>query len=174
MANDLWRTPPEVFEYFNRDYSFKYDACASDNNHLCKDYLTEEDNFLKGGLSGLVKAGDFAWNNPPYSNPLPFVEQCVADACFDGIGYVMLLNHDMSTRWAKLLSEIECEIVVFTGKRIAFLNEFGVPVKGNNKGQIAVVIPPFVRSGKPKTRYIPLEDVMSIGGIVTTEIREAA
>ena len=163
MANDNWRTPTEVFQYFNKEYNFKYDVCASDNNHLCGKYLTENDDFLAGGIGGLIKCGEFAWCNPPYSNPLPFVQQCIYDSNICGIGYVMLLNHDMSTKWATMLCNIECKHIVFTGKRIAFLNADGLAIKGNNKGQFVAIIPPFVRNGFAKVEYIPLNCVMRKG-----------
>lgn len=162
MANDSWRTPLEVFNYFNRTYDFMFDACADDKNYLHGNYLTEKDDFLDGGLRGHEMNGEFAWCNPPYSNPLPFVRRCIFDSIESGIGYVMLLNHDMSTKWATILTRLDCTIVVFTGKRIAFLNDKGIPVKNNNKGQIAVIIPPFVRQGEARTKYIPLVDVMSM------------
>ena len=42
MANDLWRTPKEVFKYFNDRYDFQCDVAASDDNHLDDCYITEK------------------------------------------------------------------------------------------------------------------------------------
>ena len=47
MANDNWRTPPEVFQYFDSIYHFKVDVCASESNTLCREYITEEENALE-------------------------------------------------------------------------------------------------------------------------------
>ena len=171
MANDLWRTPPEVFKCFDKQYNFQCDVAASDENHLCENYYTEKDDALTSDWeSSFTKreyiklfSGEYIWCNPPYSNPLPWVQKVIQESQENGIGTVMLLNHDMSTKWANVLLSVECKIIVFTGKRIAFLNGEGKPISGNNKGQVAFIIPPFVRAGKPQTEYIALSDIMKCG-----------
>lgn len=165
MANDLWKTPPEVFNYFNIKYHFVCDVAASDNS-LCDVYLTEEKDALTYPWNTLIGFGEYVWCNPPYSDPLPWVNRCIYQSKIYGIGSVILLNHDMSTKWAQTLLVQECSIIVFTGKRIAFLNGEGEAVKGNSKGQVAFVIPPFMRHGKPTTEYIPLDSVMEFGAYV--------
>lgn len=162
MANDLWRTPPEVFDYFNSIYNFEWDLAASDQNFLCRKYLTVEEDYLCGGIAcSEYTVGRYSWLNPPYSNPLPFVRQAIADSQLCGVGIVILLNHDMSTKWANLLCSIECKHIVFTSKRISFLNSEDVPVKGNSKGQFVAVIPPYVREGVPLVKYVDLNEVMT-------------
>ena len=163
MANDLWRTPPEVFGYFDRKYSFECDVAASDGNHLCNSYFTETLNALTYDWAIPIEPGQYIWCNPPYSNPLPWAEKCIIESKTNGIGSVILLNHDMSTKWASELLSIKCKIIVLTGKRIAFLNSEGQPVKGNSKGQVLFVIPPYVRDGSPYTEYIELNEVMLAG-----------
>lgn len=46
MANDLWRTPPEVFNTLNREFSFVADMASSHENALCKLHYTEDDDSL--------------------------------------------------------------------------------------------------------------------------------
>nr|WP_136252913.1 phage N-6-adenine-methyltransferase [Ningiella ruwaisensis] len=169
MENDTWRTPPEVFAYFNADYDFKVDVCASKDNALCIDFIDEKENALKSAWYGtdgntIFYNGHYVWCNPPYSNPLPFVKKAIEQSQAKGIGTALLLNHDMSTRWASILLVHKIEIIVFTKKRIAFLNEKGVPVKGNSKGQFVAIIPPYVREGNPDTTYVDLDFVMMQGG----------
>jgi phage N-6-adenine-methyltransferase len=160
MANDLWRTPKEVFKYFNDRYNFQCDVAASDDNHLCDDYFTEADSALLNFWSEYVKPSGYAWCNPPYSKPLPWVKSSILESQENGIGTVMLLNCDMSTRWAKLLTKVSCEIVFITEGRIAFLDGEGKAIAGNNKSQMVIIIPPYVRAGEPVTRYLPLVDIM--------------
>jgi phage N-6-adenine-methyltransferase len=161
MANDMWRTPPEVFNYFNKDYNFQCDVAASDDNHLVDWYYTERTDGLNSIWIDTLDAGDYVWCNPPYSNPLPWVAKCIWESRYNGIGSVLLLNMDMSTRWAELLLSVNCTIITLTGGRIAFLNEHGKPIKGNNKGQVVYIIPPFTNSLKsPTTEYLKLSKVM--------------
>ena len=35
MANDLWRTPPEVFNALNKEFQFVADMACSNENKLC-------------------------------------------------------------------------------------------------------------------------------------------
>tara|TARA_R110000796_G_scaffold148262_6_gene265127 strand:- start:3296 stop:3799 length:504 start_codon:yes stop_codon:yes gene_type:complete len=163
MANDLWRTPKEVFEYFNKDYNFIADVASSDENHFCDNYLTEKDDGLKSSWKYSVDSGEYVWCNPPYSKPLPWVNKIIKESKDNGIGTVLLLNHDMSTKWANLLLSINCHIIVITGSRISFLNEFGVPSNGNSKGQVVFIIPPYVDSNrKPTTEYVDLSIIMAV------------
>ncbi|MFW8589870.1 phage N-6-adenine-methyltransferase [Glaciecola sp. 2405UD65-10] len=172
--NNNWKTPKEVFAYFNATYGFILDAAASDKNALCHQYITEEFDCLKTCWGAYVNPGSYAWLNPPYSRPLPFVKKALEESRTHGIGTVLLLNCDLSVEWSKLLTEIQCELIILTasGKkhlntykngRIAFLNEHDKPADGNAKGQMVAVIPPYVRWGSPTTTYLPLTDVMTVG-----------
>lgn len=170
MSNDSWRTPPEIFDYYNLRYDFQIDVCASEHNALCEKFYTEEDNCLSKRWRAEVEPGDFAWCNPPHSNPLPFIIKAL-DQSRLGIGTVFLLNHDMSVEWSKLLTKRTVVMEIFTASgskedknyrsgRVAFLDSDGLPKKGNSKSQFICVIPPFVRYGEPITTYIELSQVM--------------
>jgi phage N-6-adenine-methyltransferase len=168
MANDLWRTPKEVFKYFNDRYDFQCDVAASDDNHLCDSYYTKKDDALTvdwGNCYAELCDGDYVWCNPPYSNPLPWVHKIIKESQENGIGTVMLLNCDMSTKWAKLLTKVSCKIIFITEGRIAFLDGKGKAIGGNNKSQMVIIIPPYVRAGEPVTRYLPLVDIMQGGAL---------
>jgi phage N-6-adenine-methyltransferase len=174
MANDLWRTPKEVFKYFNDQYGFECDVAASDDNHLCDYYFTEEIDALSYPWEIQIAPGLYVWCNPPYSNPLPWVHKIIKESQENGIGTVMLLNCDMSVEWSSLLVKLECKIIhpiasgskknkTYCNGRIAFLNESNKPVGENNKAQVFFIIPPYVRAGEPVTRYLPLVDIMQGG-----------
>lgn len=171
MANDLWRTPKQVFNHYNKLYFFECDVAADHDNHLCEKFITERENALEMNWCVFAGPGEYVWCNPPYSDPLPWVEHCIFNSRAYGVGSVMLLNHDMSVEWSFVLSQLQCEIHVFTAfgrkfnktfkrGRMSFLNANNEPVDQNNKGQFVAVIPPYVRPGKPQTEYIPLNSIM--------------
>jgi len=62
-----------------------------------------------------------SWNsskvfvNPPYSNPLPWVEQGIREAK-KGKTIVFLLKHDSSTRYYRLLHEAGAHFLMISGR----------------------------------------------------------
>jgi phage N-6-adenine-methyltransferase len=60
-----WGTPPELFDYLNRQYRFTLDPCTSKDNPLGIFYFyTKEDDGLKQGWAGSV------YCNPPYGSKI--------------------------------------------------------------------------------------------------------
>jgi hypothetical protein len=68
----------------------------------------------KGHFDGLVDgwdlSGGLVFINPPYSNPLPWVQVALktmldSNMCGHKLTIVFLLKHDSSTKWYKLLHE---------------------------------------------------------------------
>ena len=53
--------------------------------------------------------------NPPYSNPLPWVEKAI-EAAKNGKTVVLLLKHDTSTRWYSLLHEAGAHFLLIGGR----------------------------------------------------------
>lgn len=146
MANDTWRTPPEIINFIENKFGkIQVDLCSSDENKVCDFNITEEDNFLDDCwlASSMIDAGDLAWCNPPYSNPLPFVKQCVTWANH-GYAVAGILNFDPSTKWFVELINANAMIMPIIGGRVYFLNEDGVPTKGNNKPQFMFYLSPFL------------------------------
>tara|TARA_Y100000401_G_C8306673_1_gene217367 strand:- start:696 stop:1082 length:387 start_codon:yes stop_codon:yes gene_type:complete len=54
--------------------------------------------------------------NPPYSNPLPWVEYGVEQHKKRGIMIAYLLKHDSSTKWFKLLHEAGARFLLVSGR----------------------------------------------------------
>lgn len=171
MANDLWRTPPEVFNTLNREFGFVADMASSHENALCKLHYTEDDDSLSFEWVNRLAADykytgfhDYVWLNCPYSNPMPWVKKAL-EAQAGGLGVVMLLNDDTSVGWfaeaLKGVSEIRHIVADATpeGKReystgrIAFLDGEGKPIPGNNKPQFVLVFNPF-KIGAQVTSYV--------------------
>ena len=138
MANDLWRTPPEVMLYLKYNHGFlpTIDACADKDNRKCKRFFSEENSFLLVDPKSIN--GEQIWCNPPYSKPLPFVKQCIA-LSGNGNDVFMLLNMDTSTKWFELIEATEnATVMPVVGGRIHFVNEKGEQITKNNKPQVFI------------------------------------
>lgn len=70
MANDEWKTPKWFFDWCNFKFGpFTLDAAASDENHLCEKYYTQQNSGLKNPWDNY----GVTWCNPPYSDIQPWV-----------------------------------------------------------------------------------------------------
>lgn len=98
-STDLYETPPEVFDYWNRIFCFDIDLCAQPSTAKCPEYYIEEENALARNWSA---DGTRGWMNPPYSNPKPWVEKAMAEARA-GFLTVALLPADTSTAWYQMM-----------------------------------------------------------------------
>ena len=165
MSNDLWRTPPEVFNTLNKEFHFFADMAASKQNALLSFYFDEEQDSLSfNWFDALPRTTrtEYVWLNCPYSNPMPWVKKAI-EAQFNGLGVVMLLNDDTSVGWfaeaLKTVSEIRHVIADpkekggYSSGRIDFLNSEGKPAKGNNKPQFVLVFNPY-KIGARITSYV--------------------
>ena len=168
-VGDQWRTPQEVFDALNREFSFCVDMAATKRNSLCDTFFDEQNDSLGFDWAEtinsmyLLSANKYVWCNPPYSNPMPWVKKAI-EAQSNGLGVVMLLNNDVSVGWfAEALTTVS-EIRHITGDkkensngyhsgRLAFLNHNGDPINGNNKPQFILVFNPF-KIGARVTTYI--------------------
>ena len=175
MANDQWRTPPEVFETLNKEFVFLADTACTYENKLCPVGFTEEnDSLAEPWLERLknsypyIGGNAYVWCNPPYSDPMPWVKKAL-EAQKDGLGVVMLLNQDTSVGWyaeaLKGASEIRHIIGDpkpsggYSSGRLAFLGADGKPTKGNNKAQMILVFNPF-KIGHKVTTHVTKKQIM--------------
>lgn len=164
---DKWRTPSAIFHALDKEFNFAIDVAASDDNHLCEKYHTEENCGLSKAWD--VPAQSYAWCNPPYSNIKPWVEQANRQAK-RGIGCVMLIPQDQSVGWFKEAIRSCAEVRIITGGRIAFINAAtGLPVKGNNKGSQFLIWRPF-NDYPVITRYVDRDKLITMG----TQLSQAA
>lgn len=58
-ATEMWSTPQEFFDKYNKIYKFNLDVCATPENTKCENYFTEIDNGLEQVWKGAC------WMNPP-------------------------------------------------------------------------------------------------------------
>jgi len=91
-AGDSWRTDQWILDMFPT----AFDPCP---------YNPDWD---ESHYNGLVDDWDWSTGlvfvNPPYSNPMPWVQRAIQEAKA-GRTVVMLLKHDSSTRWYAKLHE---------------------------------------------------------------------
>lgn len=172
---DSYGTPPAVFKYYHRQYRFKLDAAASDNNHLCRKYITEQQNtheadwfsaaFAAKGfeLSEADKylfVGKYAWMNPPYSDIGPFVETAIKWQA-RGFGTVMLVMMDQSVGWYKRAIKHCQEVHLVIGGRLSFIDpETGKPANGNNKGSMFLVFHPLGKPCMPIYKHVERDQLL--------------
>lgn len=172
MSNDLWRTPPEVFNTLSKEFQFVADMASSDKNKLCNIHFTEEDDSLGFDWFEMIQSkfpfdGNYVYCNPPYSKPMPWIKQAVI-AQSKGLGVVMVLNADTSVSWfteaIKYLSEVrfiigdEKETGGYSIGRIAFLDGEGKAGTQNNKPQFVLIFNPF-KVGARVTSYITKKEL---------------
>ncbi len=93
--SDNWETP----KWLMRMYEDWYDPCPLN------------DNPLNDGLR--MNWPDRTYVNPPYSNPMPWVEKAIETAKL-GNRVVMLLNVDTSTKWFAKLNEAKAHFLWFS------------------------------------------------------------
>lgn len=115
---DEWRTPPELFKFYDDADHFVFDAAATADNHLTPLWTN---NALKRDWIGPW------WLNPPYSRDLigDFVDKAIEQAK-EGRHGVILVRHDHSTAWFRKLWH-HSEWVNLLTPRIRFLCERGRP-----------------------------------------------
>jgi phage N-6-adenine-methyltransferase len=145
MANDMWQTPPEVIDYIQSRFGkIELDLCASLFGKVCDNYIDIDQDFLNDMhiYDDIADTGALCFFNPPYSNPLPFVQQAIK---WSQAGYAVagILNNDTSTKWYVELANHAAIIMPITGGRIAFLDEDKQPINGNNKPQLMFYLAPF-------------------------------
>lgn len=173
MANDLWETPTAVYKRLDCEFDFIADMAASESNTKHHKFYTAEDDSLEFNWfdridgESVIFSGSSVFVNPPYSNPMPWIQRAV-EAQSDGLIVVMLLNADPSVGWwaeaMPYVSEIRFIIAEKTpsGKyssgRIGFIDANGSDANGNSKPQCVFVFDPY-RIGWQVTRYIPKSEM---------------
>ena len=83
---------------------------------LMKVFQEWDDPCPLNGSGGLEREwGRAVFINPPYSNPLPWVQKAIEESK-KGKMIVMLLRHDSSTEWWRILHEYGAHFLAFIGR----------------------------------------------------------
>lgn len=129
--SNSWCTPDWLFKDLNTEFTFDIDLCATKENSKCGMYGTD---YFRGWVSHIdghkcielaelynTKLVQTAFMNPPYSNPLPFIEKAWKDSRYCKI--VCLVKCDTSTKWwavfwdyAKHAPKPGCEVRFFPAR----------------------------------------------------------
>lgn len=147
---DSWETPKDLFDVLNAEFAFDIDVACSPHNSKCGAGITEDMDSLSRNwfrdysyewfFDSPTAPTKSAWCNPPYSNPLPWVQKAYEEVNKNaGSVVVMLLNHDASTQWYSSALTYASEIRIMTEKRVQFVPPDGVKASTNSKGQCVIV-----------------------------------
>ena len=89
-----WETPKDFFEKYNKEFGFTVDVCASESNHKCDIYYSEEQDGL---LQNWEK--NICWMNPPYGRRIShWVKKAYLES-LKGATVVCLLPARTDTKW---------------------------------------------------------------------------
>ena len=130
---DLWRTPGYLVEATRRALARRgavltLDACAFPEDAVCGAWISPEEDSLRVSWAARARGG-WAWWNPTYSDPAPWVSKAAAEARA-GCSSVALLPSCTGARWWAELADA-AEVLVFIRGRVAFLHpDTGRPVSG--------------------------------------------
>ena len=162
FEKDNYRTPAELFEYYDLLHQFDTDLFASDENHLCERYFTQENSFLDVPAHRIETR--ICWANPPYSNPKIYIKKIVDVFNEYGCKIVALLPIDFSTEWFQLVLKNATEIQYIVGGRVPFIN----PVTGKGekimRGNMVAIFDCAHRGSSQVTRYVNIEDIYRFVG----------
>ena len=131
-------------------------SCAAANNDIvhAKQYYTLENSGLEHEWYGNI------WLNPPYNNPLPFIDKL----CKSNINQaIVLVNNCTQTKWFKELV-LNASAIVFTGTRTKFIKP-GKELSPSMQGQAIVYI------GKDPLRFLYEFLQYGWGTVLTTWIK---
>lgn len=92
--SDEWATPQEVFQSLNDEFHFTLDPCATDRNHKCARYYTQEDNGLQKDWGG-----ECVFCNPPYSTIAQWVRKCYLEGTKKNTTVVLLIPSRTDTKY---------------------------------------------------------------------------
>lgn len=92
---DMWATPIEFYNKLNEEFNFTLDPCATDSNHKCEKYYTEQQNGLAQSWEG-----NTVFCNPPYGRELPkWVKKAYEESLNKDTTVVMLIPARTDTRY---------------------------------------------------------------------------
>lgn len=109
--SDEWETPQDLFDKLNTEFDFNLDPCATDENHKCDLYFTQEQNGLD-----VSWGGHSVFCNPPYSQIGKWVEKSYREGCKDNTVVVLLIPARTDTRYFHNFIQHRAEIRFIKGR----------------------------------------------------------
>jgi phage N-6-adenine-methyltransferase len=90
---DLWSTPQDFFDKYDKIYKFETDVCALPSNTKCKQFYSPENNGLNQNWKGVC------WMNPPYGRTIKDWVKKAYESSLNGATVVCLLPARTDTSW---------------------------------------------------------------------------
>ncbi len=122
IDSDSYGTPDHIFNWLNKTFNFKLDACASHTNSKCDNYFTKENSCLNSKKWRGRKKSLSVFMNPPYSRGN--INKMIAKAyeqSLDGCVVVCLVRDDPSTKWYQEYIDGKASLVIRLKERIKFI-----------------------------------------------------
>lgn len=119
--SDSYMTPKWLFDYLDDEYSFTCDAAASDENHLCEHYYTQDKSALDAGWS---ESGGTVFCNPPFSAGYKeaFLAKAYQELVDNNVSSVFVIPADASNKcWLDHIFGKATKITIING-RVKFLD----------------------------------------------------
>lgn len=92
-ATEMWATPQDFFDKYNKQFEFQTDVCASPENAKCENYYTEQMDGLAQNWSGPC------WMNPPYGRIIKACMRKAYESSLQGATVVCLVPARTDTAW---------------------------------------------------------------------------
>ena len=90
---DLWATPQEFFDKYDKIFNFETDVCANKENAKCSKFFTQEDDGLSQEWEGVC------WMNPPYGRDIGKWMKKAYESSLGGATVVCLVPSRTDTKW---------------------------------------------------------------------------
>ena len=90
---DLWATPQDFFDRYNKLYQFELDVCATAENAKCQRFFTKEDDGLAQEWTGVC------FMNPPYGREIIHWMKKAYESSLKGATVVCLVPARTDTKW---------------------------------------------------------------------------
>ena len=166
--SDSYRTPPWLFEYLDNQYDFEFDICASDENHLCGKYYTENNPY---NGKNWREMGCIGFCNPPFSHGSK--EKALSEAyrnlIENGVSSVFVIPSDVSNRfWLDHIIGKATDIKIVVG-RVKF---YDPTTNLESSGALGVSIVEFMLDEDPVftvTEFIDRNEIIGNERTVTAK-----
>lgn len=109
--SDEWETPRDLFEQLDKEFGFNLDPCATEDNHKCPTFFTQNDNGLSKNWGGYR-----VFCNPPYSKVAEWVQKAYRESFAPGTIVVLLLPARTDTRYFHEYIQHRAEVRFLKGR----------------------------------------------------------
>jgi len=111
-SKDNWMTPKYFFNLLDSEFHFELDPCSDDQNHLCDNYYTEEENGLDQYWEGLR-----VFVNPPFSQKENWIRKCYEESLKKNTEIVLIIPSTTDTKiWHEIIMKFADEIRFCLGR----------------------------------------------------------